>query len=55
MGVPYDILDDLKKAEYLISECSMEDSLRKNRYFLNRLRDIGSDLELLIEEIQNNV
>lgn len=48
-----DALARLKKAENLI-----DDSQRftvKEHYYLNRIRDISSDLEILIEEIETHV
>ena len=54
MNIPYNVLDELQKAESIISQSTISEDVRKDKYLVNRLRDIGSDLELLIEELRNN-
>lgn len=46
-------LTQLKQADSLLNDTDAIGYAEK--YYLNRIRDISSDLELLIEEIENHV
>lgn len=46
-------LTRLKQADNLLNDMDM--IMNAEKYYLNRIRDISSDLELLIEEIETNV
>ena len=46
-------LTRLKQADNLLNDTDM--IMNAEKYYLNRIRDISSDLELLIEEIETNV
>ena len=48
-----DALTKLQKAEQLIDDSRQ--FINSEHYYLNRVRDISSDLELLIEEIETHV